>query len=320
MAAPRLICQFASAFAIVCCWLSGVTPGAADSAIGGKVTDRITQQPIVGADVQIEYSGQIVGAGTSEPNGVYRVFFAIPPGAPANLTMTASFRSEGYAVTKSPFQVSPGNAGPIVRDIALFPTGVANCLSQRSPAVIVGHFLPPLGRDFADLSARIARTLEYALNTRLQTVRLILKLQPSFEPSDAANPRIPVLGAKFAKALGADAFVSGEIAPGDGSSDFTVSVFVSDAYDLFSTPATASNRSIDLSSPSAGASITGETHAAVLASIAAGLANKKNDCRTAMDVLLVAEQLVEVTPAYITRLRETCNSRNPNAGLRRATP
>jgi hypothetical protein len=60
-----------------------------------------------------------------------------------------------------------------------------------------------------NLSARIARSLEYALNTRLQTVRLNLELLPSFEPCDAAKPRTARLAANFAKALRADAFVGG---------------------------------------------------------------------------------------------------------------
>jgi hypothetical protein len=282
------------------------------------VTDAITLQPVAGAEVQIEYSGQIVGAGTSDIDGFYRVPFTVPPGAPTVSTMIASARSGGHGVTRSNFQVNAGTPVVTAHNIALFPTGVTDCRSQTGHSVIVGHFLPPVGRDFTDLSTRIARSLEYALNTRLQTVRLTLELLPSFEPCDAAKPRTPKLAANFAKALRADAFVGGDIAAGDGSPGFTVTIYVSDAHGLFNSPATASNRSVDLSSPS-GASMTGETHAAVLASIAAGLAGK-NDCVTAIAVLSVVERLVDVIPPYITTLRKTCESRVPNAGLRRATP
>jgi hypothetical protein len=316
MVAPSLIWRLASAFAIACCWLSSVMPGAADSILAGTVTDATTLQPVAGAEVQIEYSGQIVGAGTSDIDGNYSVPFTVPPEAPRVSTMTARARSGGHAMNGSNFQVNAGTPVATTHNITLYPIGVMECRSQTGHSVIVGHFLPPDGRNLADLSTRIARSLEYALNTRLQTVRLELELLPSFEPCDAAKPRTARLAANFAKALRADAFVGGHISAADGSSGFTVSIYVSDAHGLFSSPEMASNRSVDLSNPS-GASMSGETHAAVLASIAAGLA--KNDCVSAIAVLSVAERLVDVIPPYITTLRKTCESRVPNAGLRRAT-
>jgi hypothetical protein len=142
-----------------------------------------------------------------------------------------------------------------------------------------------------------------------------LELRPSFEPCDAAKPRTSKLGANFAKALRADAFVGGNVAPADGPSSFTMSIHVSDAHGLFSSPEIASNKGINLDNPS-GASVSGETYAAVLAAIAAGLAGK-DDCVAAIAVLSVAEQLVDVIPSYITSLRSSCRSRVPNAGLRR---
>jgi hypothetical protein len=317
MVAPSLIWRLASAFAIACCWLSGVMPGAADSILAGTVTDAITLQPIAGAEVQIEYSGKVVGAGTSDIDGIYSVPFTVPPGT--ILTMIASARSGGHVINRSNFQMNAGTPVSATHNIRLYPIGVMDCRSQTEHSVIVGHFLPADGRNLSDLSARIARSLEFALNTRLQTVRLTLELLPSFEPCDAAKPRTARLAANFAKELRADAFVGGDISAADGSSGFTVSIYVSDAHGLFSIPESVSNRSVDLSNPS-GASIGGETHAAVLASIAAGLAGReKNDCVSAIAVLSVAERLVDVIPPYITTLRKTCESRVPNAGLRRAT-
>jgi hypothetical protein len=317
MVASSLIWRLASAFAITCCWLSGVMPVAADSILAGIVTDAITLQPVAGAEVQIEYSGQVVGAGTSDIDGYYSVPFTVPPEAPRVSTMIASARSGGHAMNRSNFQVNAGTPVKNTHNITLYPIGVMDCRSQTGHSVIVGHFLPPDGRNLAELSTRIARSLEYALNTQLQTVRLTLELLPSFEPCDAAKPRTPRLATNFAKALRADAFVGGDISAADESSGFTVSIYVSDAHGLFSNPERASNRSVDLSNPS-GASIAGATHAAVLASIAAGLAGK-NDCVSAIAVLSVAERLVDVIPPYITTLRKTCESRVPNAGLRRAT-
>jgi hypothetical protein len=149
------------------------------------------------------------------------------------------------------------------------------------------------------------------LNIRLQTVHLDPDLQPAFEPCNAAKPAIPRFGADFAKALRADAFVGGNIA--DAPPSLTVNTYVSDAHDLFAVPLAATSRSIDLDNPS-GAPMAVETHVAVLAAIAAGLA-RKGDCVAAIDVLKVAEQMVAAVPPYLAGLRQECEARLPNAGL-----
>jgi hypothetical protein len=318
MIAPRLSWSCVSG-CMIACWLLGVTPGAADSMLAGTVIDAITLQPVAAADVQIEYSGQTLGAGTADLDGVYRVPFTIPAAAPAIVTMIASARSAAHGVTKSNFQVNAGNPVDAVHDIKLYPTGVTECRSLTGHSVIVGYFVPPVGRDFADLSRRVADSLRYALDSRLQTVTLKSELRPSFEPCDLAKPRTPGFGANFAKALRADAFVGGNIAVADGAPSFMVSFYVSDAYGLFSNPASASSRSLDLDNPRSDAQVAGETHAAVIAAIAAGLAGK-NDCVNALAVLSVVERLVDVVPPYVKSLRADCQSRVPNAGLRRATP
>jgi hypothetical protein len=314
---PRLISRFASALSAFC-WLSG-SPAVADSILAGKIIDAITRQPVAGADVQIEYSGQTLGTATSDFNGIYRVPFAVPAGALPLATMIATARSAAHGITRSNFQVNRGTPVDTAHDIEVFPTGVIQCRSQTDHTIIVGNFLPPTGGGaLSDLSRRIARSLEYALNTRLQAVRLTLDQLPSFEDCDTAKPRTPRLGTNYAKALRADAFVGGDVSHSDGATGFTVSFQVSDAYGLFGSPEVTLNKSVSLDSPS-GASMSGETHAAVLASIAAGLAGK-NDCVTAIAVLSVAERLVDTIPPYVTRLRKTCEARVPNAGLRRTTP
>jgi hypothetical protein len=315
MVALRSTSQVVSIFAIACCCFWGPAPSSAEPILAGTVTDAITRQPVGGAEISIEYSGQVIGSSTTDIDGRYSSPFTIPPLAPTLVTMIASVRGQNYEISKTNFQVRAGTPVEATHNISIFPLGVTICRSQTDHSVIVGHFLPPVGKDFSDLSARVARSLDFALNTRLQTVHLSGSLQPSFEPCDAANPKTPRLGGDFARALRADAFINGDIA--DGPSSFTVNTYVSDAYDLFSVPATVTNRSVDLSNPS-GASMAGETHAAVLAAIAAGLA-KKDDCITALTVLSVAEQLVEVVPQYMSSLRKACEARLPNRDLARAS-
>jgi hypothetical protein len=62
----------------------------------------------------------------------------------------------------------------------------------------------------------------------------------------------------------------------------------------------------------------GKIHAAVFASIAAGLA-KKSDCRSAIVVVSAAEQLLSSEiipiPKYISELRRSCQESLPNKAL-----
>jgi hypothetical protein len=125
--APSLIWRLASAFAIACCWLSSVMPGAADSILAGHVTDETTLQPIAGAEVQIEYSGQVVGAGTSDIDGFYRVPFTVPLAAPKVLTMIARARSGGHGNHMSNFQINAGAPVSTTHNISLYPIGVQDC-------------------------------------------------------------------------------------------------------------------------------------------------------------------------------------------------
>jgi hypothetical protein len=321
MVAPRLILRSASALAAF--WLLGVALGAAQSILAGTVTDAITQQPIGGAAVVIRYGGQTIGTGTTDINGQYIAPFAMPAGAPALTALTAvASKDDVYEAYGPSFQVDGGRPVGNVHNIALFPKGVTDCRSQSRHSVIVGYFAAPAERDVRELSRRIAESLRYELNTSLQKVKVTLELLPSFEPCDAAKPRTPQLGASFAKALKADAFLSGNIAVADSPSSYTVNMYVSDAYGFFRDPMRASNRSINLDNPS-GTSVSAETHAAMVVSIAAGL-KSNNDCVTAISVLSVAEQLVRdagatVQPGF-SKLRADCEALVPQAGLRRRTP
>ena len=317
MVAPKSIWAFASCTGLLW-WSLGASGAAADSILSGRVTDEVTGYPVAAAQIQVKYSGQTVGTATTDADGFYRAPFTVPAEAPSLVTMNVSAQSTAYAAKDSTFQVRAGTPVQAITNLSVYPTGVEECRSQTSPSVVVGNFLAPLGENFAELSRRVAQSLEFALNTQLQAVRVTLEHPPSFEPCEVAKPRTPVLGAKFALALRADAFVAGNVAKTDGASTFTVSLYVSDAYGLLNSPAVAANKSVDLNNPS-GASLTAETHVAVLAAIAAGLANRK-DCESAITVLSVAERLVAAVPQYVADLRKKCQASLPNAGLRRPAP
>jgi hypothetical protein len=291
---------------------------AAEGFVGGRVLDAITKRPVAGADVYVEYASQKIGSGKTETDGVYQVPFAIPPSAQADTWVTVTAGNSDHGPKTLNVRVTGGQSAGAF-DIEIFPAGLLECLSKSDHSVIVGSFLPPVSAGaMSDLSRRIAISLEFALKTRLQAVHLTLAKQPSFEPCEPAKPTTTKLGANYAKALKADAFVAGDVTHEAGVPGYSVSFYVSDAYDFFADPQVASNPSINLNSPS-GASVSDATHAAVLTSIAAGLA-KKNDCLNSIKVLNVAEKLMDSIPPDLKSLRKECDLRLPNIDLRRNTP
>ncbi|WP_298240077.1 hypothetical protein [uncultured Bradyrhizobium sp.] len=222
-------------------------------------------------------------------------------------------------------KITDGVAEPI-KDLELFPSGILECKLKAEHSVIIGNFLPPTpAGGLSELSRRIARSLEFALRTRLQSAHLTLNKQPSFVPCEAAKPPTTRFGSGYAKALDADAFVDGDISRDRRLPGYAVNFYVSDAYGLFSDPQLARNRSLNLETPSE-VEVSDETHVAVLASIAAGLA-RKDDCVTAIKVITVAERFLEQPgdnpiPAgfeYLAGLRKSCEVRLPNVNLRKNT-
>jgi hypothetical protein len=306
MDALRSTSRVASGLVPAACWFLAVAPVQAQAILGGTVIDATTGLPIPGVEVKVQHSGQVVGSATSDGNGIYQVPFTAP--AP-DVTMVAAANSPNHTLATRPFQVIDGAASG-AHDIALFPIGVTACQAGTLHSVIVGHFLPPLSSSRTDFPERVARSLESALNIRLQAVYLPPELQPSFEDCAEAKPKTPKFGARLARALGADAFVGGNIA--DDPPAYTVSTYVSDAHDLFPSPPVITSRSINLENFDE-ASISNDAYAAVLGAIAAGLA--KNDCVTAITVVKAATDLVEPDPPYLADLRAKCEARIPNTGL-----
>ncbi len=292
-----------------------VTPALADTLLSGRVTDAITGQAVGGTEVQVEYSGQILGYGTADIDGLYTIPFAIPSSAPQIATMNVVARREEYDDNRGLFQTNGGNVVGAPINVSIYPKGVQPCGAAGHRKVIVGHFLPPVGTEFPDLPESIRSSLDYALDAQLQSLKVAKELRPRFETCDAAKPRTPTFAADYARKLQADAFVGGII--GVEAPSFTVTTYVSDAHELFADPPRATSRNVNLLNPAV-AEVSGETHAAVLAAVAAGLA--KNDCVTAITVINAAANLVEPDPPYLAELRAMCEANIPNTGLRAPSP
>jgi hypothetical protein len=309
MVVRRSAWQFASALLAAIGFALPATLAAADT-LTGTVTDVTTGRPVVGADINVKYLGQTVGSATSGGDGTYQVTFTLPP----RVFVTLWTGSPRHDPQSKPVQT--GSPLPVTHDIALLPLGLGACVSKADHAFIVGHFPSPAIRDVSELSVRVARTLYFGLRTELGKRNFALKLQPIFPSCEAANPSEVTLGAAFAKALGAHAFITGEVA--GNAPEFLMTIYVSDAYELFGGPELGKDIPVNLDRPSE-AKMPGQTHVAVLAAMAAGL-KKKDDCVSAIAVISIIAELVESIPAYVEQLQKECQARLPHAGLVRAGP
>ncbi len=304
--------KVSSCAAIAVVGISVVTSEAvADSIVAGTVTDAITERPTASIKVRVLYSGVEVGSSTTDAGGRYSVPFATPPTAPAQFYMDLSVSDGIHAPIETSFQVDKGNPITQTVDLKLIPQAIATCQSESKHSIIIGQFLSPADRPLPELPRRVAETLDFSLNTKLQSKNLAISLQPSFEPCELAQPKTIELGQNFARALRADAFVSGSVEA--VGRNFTVSTYVSDAYQLFGRPVVTHNENVDIYNPSA-AEVTDETHAAVLEAFAAGLA-KDGDCVDALTVVSVAQQFVSRLTQPLSDLRKRCQNGLPNVGL-----
>jgi Carboxypeptidase regulatory-like domain len=311
MVVRRSAWRFASVLSAAVGLASQATPETANFiTITGTVTDVTTGRPVVGAEINVKYSGQTVGSATSERDGVYHVPFTLPTARPPGAFVTVSASSPRHDPKGWPVQLQT-NSPLATQDIELFPLGLSACVT-KDHAFIVGHFPSPANRNVSELSKRVADSLHFALRTELQK-QSTLKLQrpPSFPSCEAANPSEVRLGAAFAKALGAHAFITGEIA--ENAPQFLMTIYVSDAYELFSEPELGKDIPINLDRPSE-ARMPGQTHVAILAALAAGL-KEKDDCSNALTVIQIIEQLIGSVPNYLEPLQKECRARVPHAGL-----
>jgi hypothetical protein len=284
------------------------------SIVRGAVTDAITGLPIAGAEVRIEYSGQIFGTGTTDLDGRYATWFKLPSNASRQLNVAFSVNDQAHTPQTKSLEVQRGSTEATVVDAALLSPALAICRSTSDRIVVVGHFLSPIDRPlYTQVPEHLAKVFEYAINSRLQTRHLPRSVQPAVLPCESAQPQTPELGSNFARALRADAFISGNISGGTTEQGFKIVTYVSDAYGFFDHPEPTASDKINVDDPRS-AVLKGETSAAILAAIAAGLANS-GDCIDSLTVVSLAQEVVESTPLYLINLRNKCETILPNKGL-----
>jgi hypothetical protein len=302
---------------VVLLFILGSPDAKAQRIVAGTVTDALTGTPIADALVTVKYLDQEVGRGTTDGEGRYRVNLGAPAATsnqgPVSMSLLVSDGSHKDRIV--PLQVVNGRALEPTYDVALLIPAIASCPSASKHSVIVGHFLPPVDHAYLELSEHLAKVLDYSLNVQLQEVHLDESLQPQFQPCSEAKLETAKLGKNFARAVKADAFISGTVGSGP---PYTVATEVSDAFELFDRPKETLSENVDIDNPTV-AILKRETHAAVLGSVAAGLATKK-DCENSLAVISVAERIVKDIPKYLLDLQRRCQDQLPNIGLLGSNP
>lgn len=299
-------------WALLLCALAAATGTRAATIVAGSTWDATTGAPLIGAQVSVRRGSEILGATVSGNDGAFRVPVELPL-RPEAQNLKLFVARDAYLEAAQDVIVTAGRTQSPSYRFELMPKAVAACLRGRAHAVVVGHFRPAAGRGGdEDLSARIADALSYNLLTRLQQARLRPEAQPFVIACAGARPQSSADYGTFAKALQADAFLSGYVdEPRPGRAKVQMSV--ADRYGVLVPPARAASSDVDLNDPAL-ARLDDLAHEAILVGLIAGYerAGLHADCIEAANA---AERLLRGLPPKLAEARKRCQQASPNRAL-----
>lgn len=268
----------------------------------GAVSDLTTDSAILGAAVQVRCGVEARAEGVTDAGGRFDLAFASCRNA------TVSVKHKLYAEQARPV---PADGSEVA--FALLPEKLGGCVLTSAQGIVVGHFEPPPGSGGGgDLAGRIAVALRYDVLPLLQTLNLPLTLQPIFLACDEAQPRSVDFAAGYARALGANAFLMGNVEPADGA--FNVRAFVGDAFQLFKPPLPSMTAGVALNDPAV-ARLAPAMHGAILTAVARGFAERRMfpEC---VDVAVAAERLLGSRTPPLEQTLTRCQNGTGLADLR----
>lgn len=283
----------------------------ADTNISGIVTDSISGKPVSGARVTLASGQAPLGVGTSEADGIFRLFVNLPV-KPTPQTYTLEVSQTGYGAQARNVVVTSGQADQLSYKISLPRNEALGCVPEPGRTVVIGHVRAPASatHDLA-LSERVKAVLEYDLLTEIQKIHLPPAQQPSVLACPNALPRTLKEHSDWARALKTDAFVVGAAEP--VSSKFKVDMQVTARYaDAASLPTLVSTPAMNLDLPS-----SADLGRAALEPIMIALTRAYlNEARYAecVEFSMAAEHALGKVPALI-ELRKSCQVKLPNRGL-----
>ena len=283
-----------------------------DSVVNGIVSDIVTRQKIVGAQIDVIRNGNTIGTANSKIDGAYVISFPTT-GNDQTFSITIKASHPGYVSETIIAQVVNGNTAVDTYPLNLLSKDITQCGANSDHTVIVGRFRSPLGQALNDLPERVGEVLRYNLDSRLQTVET-LTVVPHFQHCKDADEKWGSHGKQLAAFLSAHAYVHGDVSQGP-SSYYTVRTYVTDAYGLFARPYPIENLDVDLVA-AATAVMNQETYAAILGSVAAGLADA-NDCESAITIVNVAENEMAASAQFpfLAAIRNKCTPQLPHNAL-----
>jgi hypothetical protein len=286
----------------------------ADSSLvaGGSGTDAATSAPVVGAEIVLQRGDAVLGRGISDKAGKFLIPFNVNVRRETQY-FTLIVRHSKYSLASANVEVVSGASIPEY-PFQLLPESLIDCMHNQQHAIVVGYFASP-GLDKVSLTRRIATTLEYDLLTLIQQQRLSPKVQPFVHKCPTADPQATKDYMNFAKALRADAFLTGYIAPLTRPSDTKVKVemIIADRFGLLEPYTKATSPDVNLGDP-AGARLASEAYAAILTALIAGYEQEKMH-EACFELTVVAQKLLPTLPPKIAEARQRCQDALPTKGL-----
>ena len=287
--------------------------------IKGQVKDLTSNAPIPGVTVSIHEQGKLRSAESSSNKGEFTLAFTSSKLTTEPHSFKLKIVHEDFADFSQTINISENKLDKDYYLIKLFPKKLIQCQfgdeENKRPWVVIGYFSRKKNQVLADLSSRIASALTYDLKynvlTLLQEIHVSNELLPYFGVCQQAQPRSLHSGGLLSKALGADAFISGDVSKDENG--YTVRTYISDSFSLFDPPIRSENKGVNLDDPGA-AHLALNTHANIMLAIASSYKNTQRyeDC---IDVSVAAERLGGELTEQIKRIRQQCQKKIPHRGL-----
>jgi hypothetical protein len=284
----------------------------ADTIVVGRVVDQTTEYGVGGAGIRATAGGSTLGEAVTRNDGRFTISFDIGSSKDVK-NVTLLIEHEDFEKQSLLLTVTEGRPDKKAYNILLLPKTLSGCQMPGGHGGVVGYF----GSE--ELAYNVTFALTYSLHTRIQALNLAAGFLPMFVTCSKARPRSPLHWGNFAKALGADVFLSGNVEEKTDLKRYDVNIYVSDRFGLFIPPLHTLNQSVNLKEGAA-AELEPKTHSAILLAVANGF-ELEGEYARCVEMTVAAEQLLQGPTPEIEESRKRCQAQLANRGLvRGGTP
>jgi hypothetical protein len=280
----------------------------ADTIVAGRIVDQTTESGVGGTGIRVTSGGRTLGEAVTKNNGKFTVSFDIGSSRDVK-NVTLLIEHEEFEKHSMLLTITAGRPDKTAYNARLLPKALSRCQMGGGHGGVVGYF----GSE--DLAHNVAFALTYSLLIRIQTLNLAADFLPMFVACNKARPRSPLHWGNFAKALGADVFLSGNVEEKTDQKSYDVHIYVSDRFGLFIPPLHTINHSVNLKEAAA-AKLEPEIHSAILLAVANGF-EQEGEYAKCVEMTVAAEQLLQGPTLEIQKSRQRCQAQLANRGLLR---